>query len=141
MIRVGIESGSDYIRNEIFEKNVSKKQIYDAVRFCKKEGIAVIGYFILGCPGETWKTMNKSYEMAKELDMDVTSFGTYKPVPGTIAYDKLLELGGKVYEDKWKNGFNILVGSLVDTPYLSTKEVEKFHSRMLLEFKVRFILN
>jgi len=141
VIRTGIESGSDYIRNNIFEKNISKKQIYDAVRFCKEEGIAVIGYFILGCPGETWETMNESYEMAKKLNMDITSFGTYKPLPGTKAYDKLIELGGKVYEDKWKEAFNILVGSLVDTPYLSVKEVDRFHAKVLREFKVRFLVN
>lgn len=140
VIRIGIESGSDYIRNTIFKKNMSRKQIYNAVKACKEEGVTVIGYFIIGCPGESKKTMLESYEMAKELDMDVTSFATYKPVPGTEAYDKLIELGGKVHEEQWSRGFNILVGYLVDTPYLKAKEVKDFHKKVLREFRIIFLI-
>lgn len=143
LIRLGIESGSDYIRNTIFKKGLTKKQIFDAVKICKQEGISTIGYFILGAPGETYATMDDSLRMAKQLNqlgMDVTSFGTFKPVPGTDAYETLFNLGGKIHEDKWEDSFNVLCGGLVDTPFIKYNEVRRFHNKVLWKFRKEFLL-
>jgi len=140
VIRLGIESGSDYIRNTIFKKSLSRQHIFDAVKICKQESVPVIGYFILGAPGETYKTMNESLNMASQLNMDVISFGTYKPVPGTDAYETLFRLGGKIHEERWKESFNVLCGSLVDTPYLKYQEVHKFHQKAMFKFRKDFLI-
>jgi len=78
-------------------------------------------------------------DMARKLDMDITSFGTYKPVPGTLAYDKLIKLGGKVYEEKWTDSYNILIGYLVDTPFLKAHQIKKFHKGLLNEARFKYI--
>jgi anaerobic magnesium-protoporphyrin IX monomethyl ester cyclase len=140
LVRLGIESGSDHMRNTIYQKNLSRKQIAEAVRLCKSEGLSVIGYFILGGPGETRATMLESYNLARELRLDIASFATYKPIPGTKSYTQLLSRGGKILEKRWADSFNVLTGSLVDTPKLSAEDVKQFQARCNREFRLRYLL-
>jgi radical SAM superfamily enzyme YgiQ (UPF0313 family) len=130
VIRLGIESGSPYIRNDIFKKNISNHQILKSIKICKTAGITTIGYFILGAPGESHNSLQESFNFAKKSCLDVTSFATYKPFQKTDAYDKVIELGGKIYPNNWKKSFNILVGSMIDTPNLSPKQIQKYQKKI-----------
>lgn len=133
-VRIGFESGNDYIRKEIYNKHISKEQIFQAVDICHKNGIGITGYFILGGPGDNYETMNDTYELVKKIKIDVPTFYVYKPLPGTRAVKLLEEMGGTV-KDLWKHRVvDIRFGGMVSTPYLKPEQVERYQYRCILRF-------
>jgi radical SAM superfamily enzyme YgiQ (UPF0313 family) len=93
-VSLAIESGSDYIRNEIIRKRVSKKKIYEVVNHCASHRHLYIKlFFIIGMPEETHDTLQETYKMIKELPHDFPSIHFATPYPGT-----------KLFEDCIRNG-------------------------------------
>jgi len=133
-IRVGFESGDDWMRCEVYRKRISRDSYRETVRLAHKYGISVTGYFILGGPGETWRSMRNTYRLAAELKVDIPTFYVYKPLPRTAAVRKLKELGGS-FTDAWKRKvLDIRFGGMVYTPHLSPRQVEFFQMVCALRF-------
>jgi radical SAM superfamily enzyme YgiQ (UPF0313 family) len=92
LLIVGYESGDQQIL-----KNIKKGATIDmARRFtanCKKLGLTVHGDFIVGLPGETRETIQKSIAFAKELDVETIQVSIAHPYPGTEFYDHVKQNG------------------------------------------------
>ncbi len=56
---------------------------------CRKYGIWTHGNFVLGLPGETRKTMKRSFQYAKKAGFDSVSFFIAIPLPGTRYYEQI----------------------------------------------------
>lgn len=82
LIQIGIESGDDKLLKDYFKK-LNTNQIKQAVELCKKKGIMVLGFFIIGLPGETKESALKTIRFAKKLDCDFCSFAIAAPFTGT----------------------------------------------------------
>ena len=81
---LGIESGSEYIRNKIMKKGLSTKKIYEIVEICTKhKHLFIKGFFIIGVPEETQETLQETYEMIKKLPLDKISMNFVSIYPGT----------------------------------------------------------
>ena len=88
---LAIESGSDYIRNEIMKKNLSKEKIYEIIDATKKyEQLFVNAFFIMGMPEETKETLEETYNMIKEIDVDKIHLHNIVPFPGTEVFNQAL---------------------------------------------------
>jgi len=98
-VNMGLESASQDILNNI-KKNITVEKMERAVTDCKKAGLEVCGYFIIGLPGETLKTVNETIEFAKKLDLDLVTFNITAPHPGTPFYD-YLEKNGYLRTKDW----------------------------------------
>ncbi|HEY1213809.1 MAG TPA: radical SAM protein, partial [Bryobacteraceae bacterium] len=89
---VGYESGDQQSL-----KNIKKGATIDmARRFtanCKKLGLTIHGDFIVGLPGETRETIQKSISFAKELDVETIQVSIAHPFPGTEFYDHVKKNG------------------------------------------------
>lgn len=92
LLIVGYESGDQQIL-----KNIKKGATIDmARRFtanCKKLGLTVHGDFIVGLPGESRETIQKSIAFAKELDVETIQVSIAHPYPGTEFYDHVKQNG------------------------------------------------
>ena len=51
-------------------------------------------------PGDNEETMEKTIQLALELDPKLANFMLAAPFPGTVMYDQIME-GGQVYADNW----------------------------------------
>ncbi len=60
---------------------------------CKKVGIHVHGDFIIGLPGETKETIEKTIDYAKELDCETIQVSMAHAYPGTELYDQGMREG------------------------------------------------
>lgn len=98
----GVESGDDYILKRVIRKG----QTVDGARRCfrqaKAAGLQTMGFFIFGMPEETAETMDKTIELALELDPDLANFMIAAPFPGTQMYD-LLEKHGNIFSHDWRD--------------------------------------
>lgn len=86
-----IESGSDYIRNEIIGKRLSKEKIFEISELMRNEkDIFIRVFFIAGMPQETIETLEETYNMIKALYIDDVSIHYAIPIPGIRLYDEVI---------------------------------------------------
>jgi len=98
-INYGIESADPKIL-KMAKRDVSLSSIVDAVLWAKREKIDVLGFFILGLPGESRQSILKTIELAKQLPFDYVQIAKLVPMPETELYEKLKEITGK---DLWRD--------------------------------------
>jgi len=129
-IQFGVESGSNKILNQ-FNKRTNTGQIKKVFAVCKKLKINTLAHFILGLPGETLKTMEKTLALAKQIEPDYVSFNIAKAIPET-------QLGKECLQKGWSQQNNLNI----NTPQLSFKDVLRFQKKAYREFYLRpkFIL-
>jgi len=85
---VGFESGDDQILKNI-KKGATVEMARRFAANCKKVGITVHGDFIIGLPGETRESIQKTIEFAKELDCETIQVSLAHAFPGTELYNYL----------------------------------------------------
>jgi radical SAM superfamily enzyme YgiQ (UPF0313 family) len=93
-VNMGIESGTQRILDEIYNKGITVQQVREAVDICKALGLRVGGYFMLGAPTETRQEVIQTIEYASRLPIDEAAFNVTTPLPGTYLWDKTRELVG-----------------------------------------------
>jgi len=85
LLIVGFESGDAQILKNI-KKGATLEMARTFVKNCKKVGIRVHGDFILGLPGETKETIERTIDFAKELDCESVQVSMAHAYPGTELY-------------------------------------------------------
>jgi len=99
LISYGVESGDQELLDRI-EKNITIAQVKKAFLWTRKVGIRTLGFFIVGLPGETWQTIGKTIDLAKEIKPDFTSWCVLIILPGAGLFDQLES--GKLDKNKVK---------------------------------------
>jgi radical SAM superfamily enzyme YgiQ (UPF0313 family) len=97
----GVESGDEAILHSI-SKRIDLDTIRQAFRDAKAAGVETIGFFILGLPGETEETMERTIRFAIELDPLVANFSMMTPFPGTAVYEQV-KREGKLLMESWED--------------------------------------
>ena len=100
-ISYGVESGSEEIR-KLLGKNISKQQIRQAFELTQKHGIMARGYFIYGCPQESWQTIEETIDLMEVIKPLSAVFYILDLFPGTALYDDY-KMRCKVSDDIWLN--------------------------------------
>lgn len=132
-VSVGIESGSDRIR-KLMKKNLDTKTITEKVQLIHESGLGIIGFFIVGFPGETRKDIEKTTDFACKLPLKRATFSAFKPFPGTLAYKELVK-EGKIKKLKWEN---FSLDKVVWSPEgISMEELKELRRRAFLKFYMR----
>jgi len=90
---IAIESGSEYIRNRVMNKNISDQEIVNAVSNFNAAKIPVGGGLILGMPGETRIRFQETVKFVKRLNLSFLAVTFATPFPGTQLYNSLLKEG------------------------------------------------
>jgi radical SAM superfamily enzyme YgiQ (UPF0313 family) len=89
---MGIESGSQRILDEVYQKGITIQQVRDSVKVFRSLGLKSQGYFMLGAPTETLDEVRSTISLARGLDIDEATFSVTTPLPETHLYDKTKEL-------------------------------------------------
>jgi len=133
LLLVGYESGDDQILHNIkkgLRTDIARRFTED----CRKLGITIHGTFILGLPGETHETIEKTIEYAKEINPHTIQVSLAAPYPGTTLYRQAVD-NGWLEENKVINLVNDSGVQLaaISYPHLSKEEiyhgVETFYKR------------
>lgn len=98
MLSLGIESESDEVRKDML-KRLERQKIQAAIQNMRQAGILSFAFFILGYPGETRATIERTVAYALELDPDFANFYPAVPYPGTEMYEKCRRDGSLVSND------------------------------------------
>lgn len=134
---VGFESGDQVVLDNIKKKaTVEQAEVFMART--KEAGLDVHGTFVLGLPGETKESMNKTISFANKLGLHTLQFTAAMPFPGTEYFEYTKEKGYLHTEDwtKWLDPKGEQTG-VISYPGLSKQEVEAAVDRGLKSFYFR----
>jgi anaerobic magnesium-protoporphyrin IX monomethyl ester cyclase len=98
VINFGVESGDPQILKTI-EKETKIEDVYDAHRRCRKLGIRTYATFLVGNPGETVETVNRTIQVATGIRPNLAMFFVSTAYPGTPLYDQAVAQG--MVEPRW----------------------------------------
>jgi magnesium-protoporphyrin IX monomethyl ester (oxidative) cyclase len=133
-VAFGIESGDETIRNNI-KKNLKTEKIKRAVVWSKKIGLEVWGFFIIGLPGETKKTVEKTVKLAIDLDLDVAKFYVMTPMPGTELFE-IWKKEGYIKTFDWSE-YSFYKKPVYELPNLTADEILELHKYCFKKFYLR----
>lgn len=96
-VSLPIESGSQRIRRDVFNRKTTDEQIYAAFEYAKKYNVLCSTNTIVAAPTETKEDLEMTKEMLFRIDADAPNLKTLIPLPGTILFNK--------HKDsiRWKN--------------------------------------
>jgi radical SAM superfamily enzyme YgiQ (UPF0313 family) len=98
----GVESGDTHILRNVVKKSQSLDQVRNAFKWAREAGLQTMGFFIFGMPEENEETMEKTIQLALELDPDLANFMLATPYPGTEMYD-IIQKYGNIYANEWED--------------------------------------
>jgi anaerobic magnesium-protoporphyrin IX monomethyl ester cyclase len=129
-VYLGIESGNDEIL-KLMNKGTDKAMIEHAVSAFHHVGIACCGFFIVGYPGETIKTIEETFSFALSLGLEQATFNLPYPLPGSKLYERVTGL----YRDEWnfedwnfENEPTFLFESEFDPKWMQQRIEETMHA-------------
>jgi radical SAM superfamily enzyme YgiQ (UPF0313 family) len=133
MISFGIESG-DQALLDTAGKGAKVEDAEEAVRVARKAGIRVAGHFVLGMPGETRESLEKTLALARRLPLDFVQFYCAVAFPGSRLYDEARSKGwlGSSDFSRFRQDEAILT-----LPTLAPEDVMLYRERAFREFYMK----
>jgi anaerobic magnesium-protoporphyrin IX monomethyl ester cyclase len=123
-IRVAPESGVQRVVNEVIGKNLDLKSVERAVALCKKVGIKVGCFFVIGLIGETKddikETINFAYKL-RQLGAESFIFSIATPVYGTKLYAQAKQ--GGFLRECFSDDALAAIEPLIETPEFSADDL------------------
>lgn len=123
-IRVAPESGVQRVVDEIIGKKLDLKSVERAVALCKKVGIRVGCFFVIGLIGETKEdikaTINFAYRL-RRLGAESFVFSIATPVYGTRLYEQAKQ--GGFLRECFSDEALAAVEPLIETPEFSADDL------------------
>ena len=127
---LAIESGDPHILKQM-NKKVSLKKVRDITGWCRELEIFTLGFFILGTPGETAASMEKTRKFALSLALDAINVSIITPFPGTSFFNECVNKG--YLKDIHHDRLNIHESN-ISTPWLIASAVKNFQKAFLRDF-------
>lgn len=97
-VNMGVESGSQRILDDVYDKKITIEQIKNTVKLLKELDLKVQGYFMVGAPTETETDIINTIKFAKNLEIDEATFSITTPLPHTYLFDMSKDLISQDYE-------------------------------------------
>lgn len=137
MLVVGFEFGDQQILNNV-HKGIKLETMREFAECCRKAGIRVHGCFMIGGPGETSVTAQRTIEFACQLPIDTAQFSGLCPYPGTEFY-LWADENGFLVPRSWEGWVdeNGEQRAIVDLPNLSMAEINRLVDEGLKSFYFR----
>jgi radical SAM superfamily enzyme YgiQ (UPF0313 family) len=117
MLALGIETESEENRKDMM-KRLEGEKIRTAIANMRTAGIRSFGFFILGYPGDTPDSLDRTISYAIDLAPDFANFYPAVPYPGTELYAKAKRDGLLASEDwsRMEYSYYLLQGNGLDEP-------------------------
>ncbi len=128
VIATGIESASEKVLKQNF-KYQNPERIKKGIENLKKFNIPIQAYFILGLPGETQKTFQKTIDYIKNLPLikeDIINYFMATPYPGSKLWEDSSAFQIKIFESDFsKYDCNHLIFETKDLKRVQLEKMRK----------------
>ena len=121
----GIEAADEGVLEDV-DKRYSVSEVFTTIRKVQAAGIHVIGNYIFGLPEDTADTMQKTLDLALELNCEFANFYSTMAYPGSPLYDEARRRGWRL-PDRWSGYSQHAVDTLpLPTRHLTAGQVLRF---------------
>lgn len=137
MLMMSVESGNDYIRNEVMGRGISRETMFRSFELCHRYGINTLASCIIGLPSETPEMIEDSIRTVAQLK-SISSYGIniFYPYSGTHLR-KVCEEKGLMPEGTGK-GFVERRQTMLNLPDLSAEKLDYYYAnwvRLIMKHK------
>lgn len=132
-VMYGFESADEAVLNSI-NKRVKFSTYDTVVRWTREAGIDVRGAFMLGSPGETTESLQKTIDYSKRLGIQFAIYNITTPFPGTVLHDQMAAQGYLKHRD-WVQ--YDLAHAVMELPTVPPQEIERYYLKAYREFYMR----
>jgi anaerobic magnesium-protoporphyrin IX monomethyl ester cyclase len=126
-IILGVETGDERIRRDIFKRKMTDQEIIMTSRMIKKAGIKLMTTNILGIPGGSLESDFKTFALNVKLKPDYAGVNLLQPYPGTEIHEyarKLDLIASEIGEGAIKE---VMLSSAIKFPdEIEKRKVENF---------------
>lgn len=127
---IGIESADNQIKENI-HKGTTIEQDTAVVEWCKELGVTCKTSFILGLPGETLESMQKTREWILKHRPHIAQTDRLIPFPGTplTSHPEQYDLNyDEMPDEEWffRGRYDINSKSFVSTSHLTREQIDEF---------------
>ncbi|HBH82491.1 MAG TPA: hypothetical protein DDY34_01605 [Bacteroidales bacterium] len=139
-IALGMESVDSTVLKNI-RKNIHPEQIREAVSLIRKNGMNTVLFCVVGFPGETRKSIEKTISFLKTIDSTFITLGIAVPAPGTDFFRHIEENNYLLTRD-WSR-YDPMKRPVFSYPELSADEILYYSTYGLRQFylRPRYIFN
>jgi anaerobic magnesium-protoporphyrin IX monomethyl ester cyclase len=124
-LALGIEAADERVLTDV-DKRYRVDQVYDTVGRIKAAGINIIGNYIFGLPEDTAETMQRTLDLAIDLNCEFANFYSAMAYPGSLLYDQAQQAGWPLPKT-WSGYSQHAVDTLpLPTRHVSAGEVLRF---------------
>ncbi|MFT4304442.1 MAG: B12-binding domain-containing radical SAM protein [Candidatus Woesearchaeota archaeon] len=86
IVRIGIESGNEKIREDILNRYITNEEIIKKIELIKKAKLKVLSYNMIGLPTENKKKINDTIKLNVDSKVDIVRISTFYPYEKTKIY-------------------------------------------------------
>lgn len=98
MVSLGIESGDEELLAQ-HRQNANLDLLADTIRTINSCGIRTKGLLMMGLPGESEESIQRSMDYVYSLPLDDFNLAKFTPFPGSPIYEKIHQLGH--FDEDW----------------------------------------
>jgi anaerobic magnesium-protoporphyrin IX monomethyl ester cyclase len=125
---VGAESGDDSILQDM-KKGITTDMTRHIFKVTKELELFRRAYFMIGMPNDSWETIEKTKELAREIQADMYGFSIYDALPNNSLWkDEYLKTRNLEQMDEYKNPWTT-------TKTLSNEDLQVAQRMLCKEFK------
>lgn len=92
-IQFGVESGNEWLRKSVLNRQMSNNHIIKAFSIAKDVGLETLAYIMIGFPFETKEMIEETISLVQLLNPDYIQISIFYPYPGTELFQICLENG------------------------------------------------
>jgi len=129
----GVESGSEQLRQNVLQRNVSNEHLINTFSWTRNSGMIVTANYMLGIPGETRENVEETLSLHKFLKPDDFGYFVFYPFPGTAMFS-LCKNKGYLPKDYYDIPVNHRE-SILNLPDL-TKDDIKYYYQCFTELRI-----
>lgn len=131
----GVETGDVEIMKSI-DKKIDMDTIRQAFKNAKEIDLETIGFFIIGLPGDTRETMQRTIDFAIELDPMIANFSMMTPYPGTKVYE-IVKRQGRFLINDWEDYVFFEQQARYEMGEMTAELVEEMYRKAYRSFYLR----
>jgi radical SAM superfamily enzyme YgiQ (UPF0313 family) len=132
VVAFGVESGNQEIM-DYMKKGQQVERAIQAAETCRRHGLRIHAFFVIGTPLETRATLAETFAFARRLNPDFFDFNISYPLPGTELYE-IVEREGLWEQDPEATGY---ASAAVRSRELSSVELTEWRKKALLKMYLR----
>jgi radical SAM superfamily enzyme YgiQ (UPF0313 family) len=134
-VAFGVETGDEEILLSI-DKKVDHNTIRQAFKNAKEINLETIAFMIIGLPGETRETMQRTIDFAVELDPLIANFSMMTPYPGTKVYE-IVKRQGRFLINDWEDYVFFEQKARYEMGEMTAELVEEMYRKAYRQFYLR----